>query len=170
MPPRPVPPILSRVMGTIHRHAMIEPCDHIGVAVSGGIDSVVLLDILASLREELPITLTVLHLNHGIRGKEAARDQRFVQELSKRYTLPYLGQEVDVPAYKKDKSLSLQQAARELRYLFFEQAMKTLVLDKVAIGQTADDQAETVLMRLIRGGGQGVSREYPRSGIDISAL
>lgn len=153
MPRNPVPHILSRVLGTIRRYSMIEPCDHIGVAVSGGIDSVVLLDILASQRQEFPIALTVLHLNHGIRGKEAARDQRFVQELSERYSLPYLGQEVDVPAYRKEHSLSLQQAARELRYRFFAQAMDTHNLDKVAIGQTADDQAETVLMRLIRGGG-----------------
>ena len=153
MPRNPVPHILSRVMGTIRRYSMIEPCDHIGVAVSGGIDSVALLDILTSQQQELHITLTILHLNHGIRGKEAARDQRFVQELSERYSLPYLDQEVDVPAYRKEHSLSLQEAARELRYLFFEQAMDTHNLDKVAIGQTADDQAETVLMRLIRGGG-----------------
>jgi tRNA(Ile)-lysidine synthase len=153
MPRNPIPHVLSRVMGTIRRHAMIEPCSHIGVAVSGGIDSVALLDILAGLQAELHIALTILHLNHGIRGEEAARDQRFVQELSASYSLPYLGEEVDVPAYKKQKSLSLQEAARELRYLFFEQAMDTLDLDKVAIGQTADDQAETVLMRLIRGGG-----------------
>jgi tRNA(Ile)-lysidine synthase len=154
MPRRnPAPHILSRIKGTIRRYSMIEPCDHIGVAVSGGIDSVALLDILASLRQELPVALTVLHLNHGIRGKEAARDQRFVHELSKRYSLRYLDQEVDVPAYKKQNSVTLQEAARELRYRFFEQAMDTCNLDKVAIGQTADDQAETVLMRLIRGGG-----------------
>src|SRR4030042_1477635 len=153
MPRNPVPHILSRVMGTIRRYSMIEPCDHIGVAVSGGIDSVALLDILTSQQQELHITLTILHLNHGIRGKEAARDQRFVQELSERYSLPYLDQEVDVPAYRKEHSLSLQEAARELRYLFFEQAMDTHNLAKGAIGQTADDQAETVLMRLVRGGG-----------------
>jgi tRNA(Ile)-lysidine synthase len=153
MPKNPVPHILSRVRGTIRRHAMVEPADCIGVAVSGGIDSVALLDILASQRQELSITLIVLHLNHGIRGKEAARDQRFVQELSDSYSLPYLGQEVDVPAYKKLNSLTLQEAARELRYRFFAQAMETHHLNKVAIGQTADDQAETVLMRLIRGGG-----------------
>jgi tRNA(Ile)-lysidine synthase len=149
----PVPHVLSRIKGTIRRYSMIAPCSHIGVAVSGGIDSVALLDILTSLQAELHITLTILHLNHGIRGKEAARDQRFVQELSKRYSLPYLDQEVDVPAYKKQNSLSLQEAARELRYRFFEQAMDTYNLDTVAIGQTADDQAETVLMRLVRGGG-----------------
>jgi tRNA(Ile)-lysidine synthase len=153
MPRNPVPHILSRVKGTIARHAMIGPRDHIGVAVSGGIDSVALLDILSGLRQELPIVLAVLHLNHGIRGAEAARDQRFVQELSKRYSLSYLDQEVDVPAYQKQHSLSLQEAARELRYRFFDEACQTLDLDKVAIGQTADDQAEMVLMRVVRGGG-----------------
>jgi tRNA(Ile)-lysidine synthase len=148
-----VPRIISKVLGTMRRYSMIEPRDHVGVAVSGGIDSVALLDILTSLRQEFPIDLTVLHLNHGIRGKEAARDERFAHGLSERYSLPYLGHEVDVPGYRKEHSLSLQEAARELRYRFFEEAMGTLGLDKVAIGQTADDQAETVLMRLIRGGG-----------------
>jgi tRNA(Ile)-lysidine synthase len=159
-----VPRIISKVLGTMRRYSMIEPRDHVGVAVSGGIDSVALLDILTSLRQEFPIDLTVLHLNHGIRGKEAARDERFAHGLSERYSLPYLGHEVDVPGYRKEHSLSLQEAARELRYRFFEEAMGTLGLDKVAIGQTADDQAETVLMRLIRGG----SKAYPRYGKGMS--
>jgi tRNA(Ile)-lysidine synthase len=132
---------------------MIEPRNHIGVAVSGGIDSVALLDILATLREELHIELIVLHLNHRIRGAESIRDQQFVQNLSERYDLPYHAKEVDVPGFIKETPLSLQDAARELRYRFFEEASQTLGLDKVAIGQTADDQAETVLMRFIRGGG-----------------
>jgi tRNA(Ile)-lysidine synthase len=144
--------ILSRVRGTIQRNHMIEPRDHIGVAVSGGVDSVVLLDILAGLREELHISLTILHLNHGIRGEEAERDQRFVQALSKEYALPCLDKEVDCPSYMQERSLSLQEAARELRYLFFEEAIQSHDLAKVAIGQTADDQAETVLMRFLTGG------------------
>jgi tRNA(Ile)-lysidine synthase len=145
--------ILSRVKGTIQRNHMIEPRDHIGVAVSGGVDSVVLLDILAGLREELHISLMVLHLNHGIRGEEAQRDQRFVQDLSDSYALPYFDKEVDCPSYMQEQSLSPQEAARELRYLFFEEAIQTHDLDKVAMGQTADDQAETVLMRFLTGGG-----------------
>jgi tRNA(Ile)-lysidine synthase len=153
MPPNPIPPFLSRVRRTIRRYHMIEPGDRIGVAVSGGIDSVALLDVLVSLRDELHIALLVLHLNHGIRGEEARRDQRFVQGLSTQYDLPYLDKLVDVPAYIKKTSRSIQEAARELRYRFFEEARETYGLDKVAIGQIADDQAETVLMRLIRGGG-----------------
>ncbi|MBW2040225.1 MAG: tRNA lysidine(34) synthetase TilS [Deltaproteobacteria bacterium] len=149
----PIPQILSRVKRTIHQHQMILPGEQLGVAVSGGIDSVVLLDTLASLREELHISLMVLHLNHGIRGEEAKRDQRFVQDLSKSYALACISKKVDVPSYMREASLSLQEAARELRYRFFEEVMETHDLDKVVLGQTADDQAETVLMRFIKGGG-----------------
>jgi tRNA(Ile)-lysidine synthase len=153
MPRSPVPSLLARIKGTISCHHMLEPRDHIGVAVSGGVDSVVLLDVLTSLREECHIDLTVLHLNHGMRGEEATRDQRFVQALSKQYAFPYVDKEVDSPRYKKEHSLSPEAAARELRYRFFEEVIEGHNLDKVAIGQTADDQAETVLMRIIRGGG-----------------
>jgi tRNA(Ile)-lysidine synthase len=140
---------------------MIEPRDRIGVAVSGGVDSVVLLDTLAGLRDELHISLVILHLNHGIRGEEAERDQRFVAALSKKYALPYFDKVVDCPAYSKEHTLSPQEAARELRYLFFEEAIQAHALDKVAIGQTADDQAETVLMRFITGGGTRGLRGIP---------
>jgi tRNA(Ile)-lysidine synthase len=171
MPRNLIPSILVRVQETMRRHHMIEPRDHIGVAVSGGIDSVALLDILASLRDQLHITLMVLHLNHGIRGEEAARDERFVQDLSLRYNLPYCGTEADVPAYRKANSLSLQEAARELRYRFFAEAIQTYDLDKVAIGQSADDQAETVLMRLIkRGGARGLAGIPPVRGAYVRPL
>jgi tRNA(Ile)-lysidine synthase len=167
----PCTQILSRVKGTIQHNHMIEPHDHIGVAVSGGIDSVVLLDILAGLREELHISLTILHLNHGIRGEEAERDQRFVQALSKEYALPCCDKEVDCPSYMQERSLSLQVAARELRYLFFEEAIQTHGLAKVAIGQTADDQAETVLMRFLTGGGaRGLKGIPPLRGPYIRPL
>jgi tRNA(Ile)-lysidine synthase len=171
MPRNPVSAILTRVKETIDRYHMIEPGDSVGVAVSGGIDSVALLDILASIKDQLHISLTVLHLNHGIRGAEALRDQRFVQDLSERYALPYLGTVADCPGYRKEHSLSLQQAARELRYRFFDEACQTHGLDKVAIGQTADDQAETVLMRLIRGGGaRGLKGIPPLRGPYIRPL
>jgi len=167
----PIPRIRSRVKGTIERYHMIEPRDHIGVAVSGGVDSVVLLDILTSLRENLHISLTVLHLNHGMRGEEAERDQRFVQALSKEYALPYFDREVDVPGYMKEHPSSPQEAARELRYLFFEEAIQTHALDKVAMGQTADDQAETVLMRFLTGGGaRGLTGIPPVRGQYIRPL
>ena len=163
--------ILSRVKGTIERYQMIAPRDHIGVAVSGGVDSVVLLDILAGLRDTLHISLTILHLNHGIRGKEAKRDQQFVGALSKEYALPCFEKEADVPAYMRERSLSPQEAAREVRYLFFEEAIQAHALDKVAMGQTADDQAETVLMRFLTGGGtRGLKGIPPLRGPYIRPL
>ena len=165
------PRIISMVKGIIERYQMIEPRDHVGVAVSGGADSVVLLDILACLRDELDISLVVLHLNHGMRGKEAERDQRFVEALSKEYALPYFDKMINCPAYIKEHSLSPQEAARELRYLFFEEAIQTHALDKVAIGQTADDQAETVLMRFLTGGGmRGLKGIPPLRGPYIRPL
>jgi tRNA(Ile)-lysidine synthase len=165
------PRIISRVKGTIERYRMIEPRDHIGVAVSGGVDSVVLLDILAGLRDELNISLVVLHLNHGMRGKEAERDQRFVKALSKEYTLPCFDKMVDCPAYIKEHSLSPQEAAREVRYLFFKEAIEAHTLDKVAMGLTADDQAETVLMRFLTGGGaRGLKGIPPLRGPYIRPL
>ena len=163
--------IISRVKGTIERYQMIAPRDHIGVAVSGGVDSVVLLDILAGLRDELHISLTILHLNHGIRGKEAKRDQRFVGALSKEYILPCFEKEADVPTYMREQSFSPQEAAREVRYRFFEEAIQTHALDKVAMGQTADDQAETVLMRFLTGGGtKGLKGIPPLRGPYIRPL
>jgi tRNA(Ile)-lysidine synthase len=163
--------IISRVKGTIERFHMIEPRDHIGVAVSGGVDSIALLDILADLGDKLNISLVVLHLNHGIRGKEAERDQQFVAALSTDYSLPCFDKVVDCPAYSKEHSLSTQEAARELRYLFFEEAIQVHALDKVAMGQTADDQAETVLMRfLTRGGTRGLKGIPPLRGPYIRPL
>jgi tRNA(Ile)-lysidine synthase len=167
----PLAAILARVTRTIDRYHMVEPGDCIGVAVSGGIDSVALLDILADLREQFSLTLKVLHLNHGIRGEEAERDERFVQDLSTRYDLPYVGSRADVPAYRKEHPLSPQEAAREVRYRFFAEAIRTHALDRVAIGQTADDQAETVLMRFIRGGGtRGLKGIPPVRGTYIRPL
>jgi tRNA(Ile)-lysidine synthase len=148
-----IPQIISRVKRLIHSHQMIVPGEQIGIGVSGGIDSVVLLDILANIRETLHISMMILHLNHGIRGKEADRDQHFVQDLSKNYALPCFTRKVDIPHYLDATSLSLQEGAREMRYRFFEDMMETHKIDKVALGQTADDQAETVLMRFIKGGG-----------------
>jgi tRNA(Ile)-lysidine synthase len=150
---------------------MLEAGNCIGVAVSGGIDSVALLDILVHLRDQLSLTLMVLHLNHGIRGEEADRDERFVQDLSTRYDLPYWGSGADVPAYRKENSLSPQEAAREVRYRFFAETIQTHALDRVAVGQTADDQAETVLMRFIRGGGtRGLKGIPPVRGAYIRPL
>lgn len=145
--------ILSQVRKTIRRDVLFSRGEHVGVGVSGGVDSVCLLDILFQLKAELGISLAILHLNHGIRGEEAERDERFVRGLSERYGVPFIGERVDCPAYQAKEGLSPQEAARELRYHFFAQAMQRHGIKKVALGHTADDQAETILVQLLRGGG-----------------
>jgi len=172
MPQIPISCIVSSVKETIECHHMISPSDRIGVAVSGGLDSVVLLDILTSLRHELQISLLPIHLNHGIRGAEADRDEVFVKHISQAYDLPCLTQRMDVPHFQRQHSLSLEDAARKLRYQFFARVMEQHNLNRVALGHTADDQVETILMRFIKGGGaRGLSGMPPiREGRYIRPL
>ena len=124
-----------------------------GVAVSGGADSVALLRGLLDLRAELGIVLRVVHLHHGIRGDEADEDERFVTSLAEQFDLPLTVERVDAPGHGKKKKLSLEASARELRYAFFKKLLETDVCDKIATAHTTDDQAETVLLRVLRGTG-----------------
>lgn len=126
----------------------------IGVAVSGGADSVALLDLL----HRLGYPLAVLHVNHGLRGAESDADERFVRELAERLGLP-----VDVlRAPPPPPGENLEQALRRIRYAFIEDARRRLRLERVATGHTLSDQAETVLLRLARGSGvQGLCGIHP---------
>lgn len=156
------------------------------MAVSGGIDSVTLLRILLELRSELGIVLSVVHFNHKLRGAQSDRDQEFVGQLARDHDLDFLCDSDDVAGHARDKRISLEASARELRYGFFRhlvrhaspqplephsasfrngsaEAVDRLALDKIVTGHTLDDQAETVLMRLIRGAGlKGLSGIHPR--------
>ncbi len=126
----------------------------IGVAVSGGADSVALLDLL----HRLGYPLAVLHVNHGLRGAESDADERFVRTLAERLDLP-----VDVHrALPPPPGGNLEQALRRIRYSFFDDARRRLRLERVATGHTLSDQAETVLLRLARGAGvQGLCGIHP---------
>lgn len=131
---------------------MLSPGETVVVGVSGGSDSVGLLYILAEL-QEYGLKLIVSHLNHGIRAEEGKRDAGFVETIAKRLNLPFEIQNADAPGFKQEPNLSLEEAARILRYRFFKEVMKKHGAQKIATGHTVDDQAETVLMRLIRGSG-----------------
>ncbi len=136
--------------------------DRVGVAVSGGADSVAMLRVLLELKEELGIVLAVVHLNHQIRGEEADRDEQFVRELAHHHHQQLLCTCRDVPACAKSKGIGLEAAGREVRYSYFRALMENGNLDKVATAHTADDQAETVLMRVIRGAGtKGLAGIHP---------
>ena len=141
----------------IRKHGLIAPGDRVGVAVSGGADSVALLRALLELRGELGCVLAVVHFNHKIRP-EADSDAEFVEDLAKQLGLEFFGGKGDAKKFAPEQRVSLETAARDLRYGFFG----TLALGKIATAHTLDDQAETVLMKLLRGAGtKGLSGIWP---------
>ncbi|MGQ0792904.1 MAG: tRNA lysidine(34) synthetase TilS [Deltaproteobacteria bacterium] len=155
--------ISDSVLGTIRKYDMLAPGDRLVVGVSGGADSVCLLHALAELAE-CSLSLVVAHLHHGIRGDEAERDLHFVEALAQGLNLPFESSRVDAPKFSRDSHLSLEDAARSLRYEFFRRIADKCGAQKIATAHTLDDQAETVLMRLIRGSGRaGLSGIAPVS-------
>jgi tRNA(Ile)-lysidine synthase len=138
---------------TVQAHALIAQGQTVVVAVSGGVDSVVLLDYLVSRRGDLGLSLIVAHLNHCLRREESDGDEEFVRLLAQKYGVPFECRREDVSAYAARTGLSLEEAGREARYTFFEEIVRITGADKVAIAHHLDDQAETVLLRLIRGSG-----------------
>ena len=123
----------------------------LGVAVSGGADSVALLRRMAELAPELGLVLTVLHVHHGIRGAEADADAVFVQQLAEGLGLRFLRHDVDTISRSKAQRETVEESARKLRYAWFEDLLARRELDAVATAHTLDDQAETVLQKLLRG-------------------
>jgi tRNA(Ile)-lysidine synthase len=145
--------LTTKVKQTIKRFSLLKPGDHIVVAVSGGPDSVCLLSILLSLAKEFDLTLHIAHLDHAFRGKESADEALFVAELAKKLGIPATIEKIDVPAFCQERGLSSQEGARTVRYGFLERVAETVGAARIATGHTADDQAETLLMRLLRGAG-----------------
>lgn len=129
----------------------LRPGMRLGVAVSGGADSVALLRRLAELWQELGLVLVVLHVHHGIRGSEANSDAVFVEELAARLEFRFLRYDADTPARAKAHRETIEEAARHLRYAWFDELLAKGALDAVATAHTLDDQAETVLLKLLRG-------------------
>ena len=145
--------LVEKVETFLNQHHLISSGNHLLVAVSGGVDSVVLLHVLFQLKEKYQLKIEVIHLNHGIRGKEADRDVKFVRQLANQYELSVVVDNVNAPGFSKGQSLSLEQGARILRYRFFEQILQKTGADWVVLGHQADDQVETVLDHFMRGSG-----------------
>jgi tRNA(Ile)-lysidine synthase len=151
------------VVRYIRRHDLLRPGDRVGVAVSSGADSVALLRLLIELRPELGLVLSVVHLNHKLRETESDQDEQFVREMAASHGLEFVIESHDAKAYAAEKKLSLETAARRLRYEFFERLLQTRELDKIATAHTIDDQAETVVLKLARGTGtRGLAGIYPK--------
>ncbi|MDO8602577.1 MAG: tRNA lysidine(34) synthetase TilS [Candidatus Omnitrophota bacterium] len=144
---------LDKIKATIKKHNMLQKHDRILVGVSGGPDSVTLLHILCELRKEYSLNITIAHLDHKFRGDESEGDRRFCEGLAKKYNIEIVWEEIDVPKISKEKGLSPEETARFERYDFFKRIALEKGIDKIAVGHTRDDQAETVLMRIMRGTG-----------------
>jgi len=142
-----------RVLGFIRENQLVSSQQKLLVAVSGGPDSVCLIYILAKLQEELDIRLHVAHLNHQLRGAESEADARYVSDLAHRLGIPATVDQRDVKVYQAQQHLSLEEAAREVRYAFLAQVARFIGANQVAVGHTIDDHIETILMHLIRGTG-----------------
>ncbi|HLV87131.1 MAG TPA: tRNA lysidine(34) synthetase TilS [Candidatus Sulfotelmatobacter sp.] len=162
--------LAERVLSHIRQRDLLSAGDRVGVAVSGGIDSVALLRLLLELKPELGIVLAVVHFNHRLRGAESDADQEFVLQLAKDHALEILADVDDVAGHAHEEAISLETAAHDLRYGFFRYLLgedgtcdSTHRLTKICTGHTLDDQAETVLMRIIRGAGiKGLGGIHPR--------
>jgi tRNA(Ile)-lysidine synthase len=145
--------VQQQVLKFIREKRLLSPGDRLGLAVSGGADSVALLRVLADLRLELGVVLKVVHFNHRIRGADSDADHDFVAALAAQHGLEFHAGSADVPAIARERKLSLETAARDTRHAWFAQLLSESKIDKIATAHTLDDQAETVLMRMVRGTG-----------------
>ncbi len=132
---------------------LLEIGDKIVVAVSGGIDSVVLLDLLVKLQQEYQFELSVAHFNHSLRGSESDGDQQFVQQLAEQHHLPFYSENGSTKFIANEQKRSIQETARDLRYTFLNDLRIRLGYDKIVTAHNANDNAETVLFNLLRGTG-----------------
>ena len=155
--------LAENVLEYIRRQGFLQAGDRAGVAVSGGADSVALLRLLLEVRQEIGVVLSVVHFNHNLRGAESDADESFVAQLARRHELELHCDRGDVARYAAVQHLSIEAAARQLRYQYFLRLMAEERLNYIATGHTLDDQAETVLLRLVRGAGtRGLAGIYPR--------
>jgi tRNA(Ile)-lysidine synthase len=164
------PMLIQHVRAYCLTHHLFEP-GPVVVAVSGGADSLTLLRVLLALREELGVALHVATFDHGIRGEESAADCRFVCEVARAWDVPVTAGAADVPALAREWSMGVETAARKARYSFLAEVARRIGARQIAVGHNRDDQAETVLMHVIRGAGlAGLRGMLPRAPLGGSNL
>ena len=147
--------LYEKVKKYIAAHGMIQAGDCIVAGISGGADSVCMLRLLARMQKEIPFRLAVVHVNHGLRA-EAKEDAAFVEELCRRWEIPFFLREVDMPGYAREHKMSEEEAGRNLRYQAFAQILREIkegAPGKIAVAHNADDRAETMLFHMFRGSG-----------------
>ena len=160
---------IDKIKAVIKDNELIKEGERVVVGVSGGADSVCLLLVL---KEIMPLEcITAVHINHGIRGDEAARDEDFVLQLCKRHDIKLEIRRLDVPLFARENKISEEEAGRVLRYRVFEEIRLLYKADKIAVAHNLNDVAETFLMNLSRGSGiTGLTGIKLRSGVLIRPL
>lgn len=145
--------IIKKVKITVEKYNMLSIGDHVIVGLSGGPDSVCLLKILETLKSTYKLKISAAYIDHGLRPEETPKEIEFCKSLCESFNIPFYTQSVDVKEYAKNEKINTQEAARILRYGALEQITLYINAHKIAVGHNADDQAETVIMRLLRGAG-----------------
>jgi tRNA(Ile)-lysidine synthase len=163
--------IIEKVRKTIRQHAMLQGGETVLVGLSGGPDSVCLLSVLNALKDEFRLSLFALYIDHGLRPDEFPGEVDFCRRLAEGMNIPFETLSVDVRGLSESRGIGIQEAARMLRYEAFEQKAILHKTDRIATGHHRDDQAETVLLRLLRGSGmRGLSGIPPVRGKVIRPL
>lgn len=161
----------ERVEDFCREYQLLEPGDGVVAGLSGGADSVCLLKLLASLREAYGLSIAAVHVNHGIRGEEAGRDEAFAVELAASLGIPCRVFREDIPAMAAAGGMSEEEAGRIYRYQCFRAVAEELGFQKIAVAHHRDDQAETVLFQMLRGSGlRGLCGMRPKNGAVIRPL
>ncbi|SCI31134.1 MULTISPECIES: tRNA lysidine(34) synthetase TilS [unclassified Romboutsia] len=164
--------IFEKVLSTVNKYELIQKGDKIVVGLSGGPDSVCLLHILNRMKEEWDLEIYAAHLNHQIRGIEAQKDAFYISKLCEELGITFFIKSINVPEYCEKNGVSIEEGARQLRYEMFYEIKNNTRANKIAIGHNLNDQAETILMRMMRGTGlQGLKGiEYIRDGVIIRPI
>ena len=155
--------LMNKFQKTIENYNMLICGDSVLVGVSGGPDSMGLILFLMEVKEKYSLNLGIAHINHNLRGKESDRDEKFVKDFACKTGLPFFPEKKDVTSIAKKSKLSLEEAARNVRYSFYEKICEKYNFSKTALAHNCDDNAELVLMNLLRGSGpKGLSGIPPK--------
>jgi tRNA(Ile)-lysidine synthase len=164
-------PLTGKVQQFIKQKGLLQPGQKIVAAVSGGIDSMVMLNVLMQLQQMWKLEIIVAHVNFQLREKESDGDEQFVQRIAKQYGLPFYSEQTDTKTIARIQKRSIQETAREIRYSFFDTLKKSLHADTIATAHNANDNAETMLINLMRGSGiDGLSGIPPRRDCIVRPL
>lgn len=144
---------MQKVFDYIRQNHMIQANDKVIVGVSGGADSLCLLFVLREYQRKVPFSMAVVHVEHGVRGKESLEDEEFVKKICLEYEIPVKCFSFDVPQIAREKKISVEEAGRIMRYQAFEQMVCETGADKIAVAHNQNDQAETMLWNMARGSG-----------------